>query len=121
MTRNSLIDVDVKKLGRRHRVAGSPASACTCETPTPQTGRCIGDAGGYVHIAIDATRLAYVEVLCRREGDHRSRGNSHAVLKHFASYGITAERLITDNGSAYRLLIHAIACCTLALPSAHPP
>ena len=37
------------------------------------------------------------------------------AVKHFASYGITVERLITDNGSAYRSTIHAIACRALAI------
>ena len=37
------------------------------------------------------------------------------AVAHFSSYGITTERLITDNGSAYRSAIHAIACRTLGI------
>ena len=36
-------------------------------------------------------------------------------MRRFACYGITAEQLITDNGSAYRSTIHAIACRTLGI------
>ena len=37
------------------------------------------------------------------------------AVAHYASYGITTERLITDNGNAYRSAIHAIACRTLGI------
>jgi transposase InsO family protein len=69
----------------------------------------------FVHIAIDdATRLAYVEVL----GDEKATtavGFLARAIKHYAGYGITAERLITDNGSAYRSTVHAIACRALGI------
>jgi len=42
-------------------------------------------------------------------------GFLHRAVKHFASYGITIERLITDNGAAYRSTVHAIACRTLGI------
>jgi transposase InsO family protein len=68
-----------------------------------------------VHVAIDdATRLAYVEVLSDEKAT-TAIGFLRRAVKHFASYGITTERLITDNGSAYRSTIHAIACRTLAI------
>jgi transposase InsO family protein len=112
-----LIHVDVKKLGRilapGHRVTGKRLHMRNTYTPD---GRRIGDAGWeYVHIAIDdATRLAYVEVLCDEKAI-TAVGFLRRAIKHFASYGITAERLITDNGSAYRSTIHAIACRTLGI------
>jgi hypothetical protein len=34
--------------------------------------------------------------------------------RFYRRHGITVERLITDNGSAYRSALHAIACRTLA-------
>jgi transposase InsO family protein len=37
------------------------------------------------------------------------------ALEHFTSYGMTVEQIITDNGSAYRSTIHAIACRTLGI------
>ena len=69
----------------------------------------------FVHVAIDdATRLAYVEVL----DDERvptAIGFLRRAVKHFRSYGITVERLITDNGNAYRSTAHAIACRALGI------
>ena len=69
----------------------------------------------FVHIAIDdCTRLAYVEVL----GDEKAltaAGFLARATAHYASYGITVEQLITDNGGAYRSTIHAIACRALGI------
>ena len=69
----------------------------------------------YVHIAIDdATRLAYVEVL----GDEKAT-TAVAFLRRatefFARHGISVERLLTDNGNAYRSTVHAIACRALGI------
>jgi transposase InsO family protein len=108
-----LIHIDVKKLGRiarpGHRVRGS-------RRPQPGHHSVRYHQGWeFVHIAIDdATRLAYVEVLA----DERALtaiGFLRRAVAHFASYGITTEQLITDNGNAYRSTIHAIACRTLRI------
>jgi transposase len=113
-----LIHIDVKKLGRiqggaGHRIAGP-------QHYTPRRN----DAAGvrrktvgweYVHVAIDdATRLAYVEVLADEKAS-TAIGFLRRAVSHYASYGISVERLITDNGSAYRSTIHAIACRTLGI------
>jgi transposase InsO family protein len=69
----------------------------------------------YVHIAIDdATRLAYVEVLTDEKAV-TAVGFLRRAVRYYAGYGITVETLITDNGSAYRSTIHAIACHTLRI------
>jgi transposase InsO family protein len=114
-----LLHVDVKKLGRIHQGAGHRI--------TGRRGRYTGqrtDGEGrerkivgweFVHIAIDdATRLAYVEVL-ENEQAATAIGFLRRAVNHYASYGITVERLITDNGSAYRSTIHAIACKALGI------
>jgi transposase InsO family protein len=68
-----------------------------------------------VHIAIDdATRLAYVEVL-PDEKAVTAIGFLRRAIAHYASYAITVERLMTDNGSPYRSAVHAIACRTLGI------
>jgi transposase InsO family protein len=68
-----------------------------------------------VHIAIDdATRLAYVEVLADEKA-LTAIGFLRRAVTHFNSHGITVERLITDNGSAYRSTVHAIACRALGI------
>jgi transposase len=114
-----LLHIDVKKLGRIHDGAGHRV--------TGKRGRYTGartDAEGmrrklvgweYVHIAIDdATRLAYVEVL-ENEKAATAIGFLRRAVAHYASYGITTEALITDNGSAYRSTVHAIACRALRI------
>jgi transposase InsO family protein len=114
-----LIHIDVKKLGRitvpGHRITGNRKQGGRRTTYTPD-GRRVGDAGWeYVHIAIDdCTRLAYAEVLA----DEKAR-TAIAFLRRAAQFyrrhGITVERVLTDNGSAYRSAIHAIACRTLGI------
>ncbi len=114
-----LIHIDVKKLGRIHDGAGHRV--------TGKRGRYTGsrtDAEGrarkivgweFVHVAIDdATRLAYVEVL-NDEKAVTAIAFLRRAVEHFSSYGITVEQLITDNGSAYRSTVHAIACRTLGI------
>jgi transposase InsO family protein len=114
-----LIHIDVKKLGRIHDGAGHRITARRGRytgTRTDAEGRIRKIVGWeYVHVAIDdATRLAYVEVL-NDEKAPTAVGFLRRAIKHYASYGITVERLITDNGSAYRSTVHAIACRTLGI------
>ena len=68
-----------------------------------------------MHIAIDdCTRLAYAEVL-----PDQQRRTVIGFLRHavgfYARHGITVERVLTDNGGAYRSTIHAAACRTLGI------
>jgi transposase InsO family protein len=113
-----LIHIDVKKLGRIHDGAGHRATGQRRYTGrrTDAEGRERKIVGWeYVHVCIDdATRLAYVEVLADEKAITAVTFLRRAV-KHYASYGITVERLITDNGSAYRSTVHAIACRTLGI------
>jgi len=115
-----LIHVDVKKLGRIQGGAGKRIRGGTHShynpTRTDLAGVRRNTVGWeYVHIAIDdATRLAYVEVL-DDEKALTAIGFLRRAVKHFASYGITVEQLITDNGSAYRSSVHAIACRALRI------
>jgi len=108
-----LIHIDVKKLGRiarpGHRVRGS-------RLPQPgHRARRYEQGWEFVHVCIDdATRLAYVEVL-EDERALTAVGFLRRAIQHFASYGITVEQLLTDNGNPYRSTIHAIACRTLGI------
>src|SRR5262245_20575622 len=114
-----LVHVDVKKLGRitvpGHRVTGNRQQGGRRTTYTPD-GRRIGDAGWeYVHIAIDdCTRLAYAEVLTDERASTAIAFLRRAVA-FYARHGITVERLLTDNGSAYRSTIHSLACRALGI------
>ena len=37
------------------------------------------------------------------------------AIKHYAGYGIKVERLMTDNGSAYKSFAHAAACRAIGI------
>ena len=111
-----LVHIDVKKLGRirgvGHRISGSRAS----QGKTRINGRRTGVAGWeYVHVAVDDySRLAYVEVL-EDERATTAVGFLRRAIAFFARYGIRVERILTDNGSAYRATIHALACKALRI------
>jgi transposase InsO family protein len=114
-----LIHIDVKKLGRigekgpGHRVRGfrhhNRARTDAAGVRRRQTG------WEFVHVAIDDhSRLAYVEVLADEKAV-TAIGFLRRAIAFYRRYGITVERLITDNGSAYRSTIHQIACATLGI------
>ena len=114
-----LIHIDVKKLGRIHQGAGKRITGIK---RNPRRTKRLADGRDrkiigweYVHVAIDdATRLAYVEVLTDEKA-LTAIGFLRRAIAHFNSYAITVEALITDNGSAYRSSVHAIACRTLGI------
>jgi len=62
----------------------------------------------------DYSRLAYAEVLADEKAT-TAIGFLQRALAFFARYGINVERVLTDNGSAYRSTLHAIACRTLGI------
>jgi transposase InsO family protein len=68
-----------------------------------------------VHVAVDdCTRLAYAEVLADEKATTAAAFLARA-LEFFARHGITVERVLTDNGSPSRSMIHAIACRALGI------
>ena len=102
-----LVHIDVKKLGRigrpGHRVNGNRRT------------RSRGIGWEYVHVAVDdATRLAYVEVL-EDEKAVTAVAFLRRAVAHFADHGIRVERVMTDNGSCYRAIVHALACRALGI------
>jgi transposase InsO family protein len=114
-----LIHIDIKKLGRiqvpGHRVTGNRRQRAR-RTRIGNHGRYLGTAGWeYVHVAIDdATRLAYAEVLTDEKAV-TAVGFLRRAVAFYARHGITVERLLTDNGSAYRSTVHALACRALGI------
>jgi transposase InsO family protein len=68
-----------------------------------------------VHIAVDdCTRLAYAEVLADEKAMTAIAFLARAVA-FFERHGMNVEQLLTDNGSAYRSSVHAIACRALGI------
>jgi transposase InsO family protein len=112
-----LLHVDVKKLGRIERGAGRRVTGRKHYTPRrgPHGAQRNTVGWEFCHVAIDDfSRLAYVEVL----GDERAAtaiGFLRRALCFFAAHGIKVERVMTDNGSAYVSVAHALACRALGI------
>ena len=111
-----LVHVDVKKLGRvrrvGHRISGSRAS----QGKTRSEGRRRGIAGWeYVHIAVDDySRLAYAEVLPDEKAT-TAAGFLRRAVDFYRRHGISVDAVLSDNGSAYRSTVHALACRALGI------
>jgi transposase InsO family protein len=111
-----LVHIDVKKLGRirgvGHRVSGSRAS----QAKTKRQGKLRKLHGWeFVHVAVDDySRLAYAEVL-DDETAATAAGFLRRAVAFYRRYGITVERVITDNGACYRAVLHAVACRRLGI------
>ncbi len=104
-----LVHIDVKKLGRvngvGHRVTGS----------RQKSKRVRGGGWEYVHVCVDdCTRLAYVEVLDDERSDSVIAFLQRAIA-WLADQGVNVQRVMTDNGGAYRSHAHAAACRQLGL------
>jgi len=89
-----LIHLDVKKLGKidgvGHRITGD------------RTRRGRGVGWDFLHVCVDdASRLAYTEILAD-ERKESAVAFLERALAWFASLGVAVERVMTDNGSAYR-------------------
>jgi transposase InsO family protein len=111
-----LVHIDVKKLGVitgiGHRITGRRQT----QQAARRERRCGAPRGWeFVHVCVDdATRLAYVEVL----GDEKATtavGFLKRAIAFYAAHGIAVQRVMTDNGSAYRSTIHALACRAMGL------
>jgi transposase InsO family protein len=114
-----LVHVDVKKLGRivggaGWRVRGGRQHYNSVFTDTDgKRRRTVGYE--YVHIAVDDySRLAYAEVLPDEKAATAAAFLRRAVA-FYRRYGIRVERVLTDNGSAYRSTVRAIACRRLRI------
>lgn len=102
-----LVHLDIKKLGRvgrvGHRVHGD------------RRRRQRGIGWEYVHVAIDDhSRLAYAEVLPDETGP-TTAGFLRRAVAWYAAQGIVVQRLLTDNGGAYRSAPLAIAALDLGV------
>lgn len=100
-----LIHIDMKKLGRieavGHRITGDPSR------------RVRGAGWEILHLAIDDhSRLAYTEILAD-EGKLCATAFLLRAMAWFAAHGIDVERVMTDNGSAYKSRLWRRACRAL--------
>lgn len=97
-----LLHMDTKKLGRfqrlGHRLTGD------------RQRRSLGVGWDYLHVCVDdASRLAYVEI---RPDELKYTCIRFLIraIRFFRRHGITVERVMTDNGTAYRSRAFATAC-----------
>ena len=115
-----LVHIDVKRLGRIQGGAGKRVRDGLRKhynpTRTDAEGRRRLTVGWeFVHIAVDDhSRLAYAEVL-PDEKTQTAIGFLRRARAFYARYGITIERLLTDNGPAYVSALHAHACRKLGI------
>jgi len=91
-----LIHIDIKKLGRidgiGHRITGNRSGQSNKR----------GTGWEYVHVAVDdASRLAYTELLPDERKESAVAFTTRAI-EWFAGYGANVERIMSDNGSAYK-------------------
>ena len=102
-----LIHIDIKKLGRidgiGHRITGNRSG----QSNRRAVGRGLG--WEYLHVAIDdRSRLAFTQLLpSERKEDATAFLNSS--LAWFSAHGVAVERVMTDNGSAYKSRMFAAA------------
>jgi transposase InsO family protein len=104
-----LLHLDVKKLGRiqgiGHRITGNRSG---------QT-RNRGIGWDFVHVAIDdASRVALASVTANERADTAS-SFLKATVEHFRKRGVHIERVMTDNGAAYRSHLFREACQQLRI------
>jgi transposase InsO family protein len=116
----SLIHVDVTKFGNipdggGHRFLGRQHGDRHRHATAARTGRRnhrheprIGTA--YLHTVIDDhTRLAYVEIRTDEKAA-TAIGVLHRAVAWFATHGVVVERVLSDNGSAYKSHAWRAAC-----------
>lgn len=102
-----MLHMDTKKLGRivkpGHRVTGNPRDSV------------VGAGWEFAHVAIDDhSRTGFVQVLA----DERKESAVEflkASVAHYAALGVKIERLLTDNGSAYRSRLFNKTCQALGI------
>jgi transposase InsO family protein len=95
-----MIHLDIKKLGR-FDVAGHRA------TGDRQGGRSYRAGWDFLHVCVDdASRLAYTEILSSERKEDAVAFLQRA-LDWLGRHGVTVQRVMTDNGSAYRSKLFA--------------
>lgn len=114
-----LVHIDIKKLARIKSGAGWRVRGGAQHynaTYTDRAGRRRNTVGyEYVHVAVDDySRLAYAEVLPDEKASS-AIGFLRRALAFYRRHGVEVEQILTDNGSAYRALMHAVACRQLGI------
>src|SRR4051794_32096681 len=105
-----LVHIDVKRLGRIQGGAGKRVRGGTRQHHNPTRIDAEGKprlpvGGEYVHVCVDDySRLAYAEVLPDEKAS-TAAAFLHRAVSFYRRYGITVERVLTDNGGAYLTVV----------------
>lgn len=106
-----LIHIDIKKLGRFHKLG----HRITGDRTQRSDGRRSHVGWEYVHVCIDdASRIAFSQIL-PDERKESAVAFLHAAIAYYAGLGVTVTRIMTDNGSCYRSHAFRQACKDLSL------
>ncbi|WIX82278.1 IS481 family transposase [Amycolatopsis carbonis] len=125
----SLIHVDVTKFGNipdggGHRFVGRGQGKRNREATAKRTGRRNHryeprPGISYLHTVIDDhSRVAYAEI-CTDETSATAIGVLHRAVAWFAQHHVAVERVLSDNGSAYRSHAWHQACAELGITPKH--
>ena len=102
-----LVHIDIKKLGR----IGEPGHRVTGQ----RSHRCRGIGWEYAHVAIgDHSRPSLVAMAADGRQDS-AVAFLEQVIEHYRACGVTVQRVMTDNGSAYLSKAFAAACRRLGV------
>mgnify|MGYP003576691738 FL=1 len=106
-TPGELIHIDTKKLGRierpSHRVTGN------------RRDRVRGIGWEFAHVAIDDHSRASLVTMAADERKESAVAFLEQVVEHYRACGVTVQRVMTDNGSAYQSRAFAAACLRLGV------
>ena len=128
----SMIHVDVTKFGNipdggGWRYVGKQQGDRNRSATAHRTGQRHPDrhpriGTAFLHTVIDDhSRVAYVEI-CADEKADTAIGVLRRAVAWFADRGVTVERVLSDNGSAYKSYAWRDACAELGItPQTHPP
>ena len=102
-----LLHIDIKKLARfdkvGHRITGDRA----------QRARDVG--WDFVFVAVDDhSRLAFTQIY-PQENRHSAEAFLRAAVAYFAGLGVPIQRVLTDNGMAFRSALFSAACLELGI------
>lgn len=109
-----LIHIDIKKLGRfnqiGHRITGDRRGQSNLRSTKHG-----GMGWEFVHVCIDdASRVAFTQIK-PNEKKRSATGFLRDAVAYYESFGITVERVMTDNGSCYKSRAFARACKQLGI------
>jgi transposase InsO family protein len=106
-TAGELIHIDTKKLGRigepGHRVTGQRGH------------RSRGIGWEFAHVAVDDHSRLSLVAMAEDERQQTAVAFLEQVVAHYRERGVPVQRVMTDNGSAYRSRAFAAACRRLGL------